>query len=65
MSIDDASQRQAARQLAVQAQEMAGKLKSGTWESVQALALASIAASLSVIAAHTASTGDSGDRSPG
>ena len=39
-----------ARELADQATEVATRLKPGTWESVQALALASIAQSLASIA---------------
>jgi len=39
-----------AQELADQAQEVAAKLKPGTWESVQALALVSIAQSLASMA---------------
>jgi len=40
-----------AQELANQATDVAAKLKPGTWESVQALALVSIAQSLASIAA--------------
>ena len=40
-----------AQELVDQATDVAGKLKPGTWESVQALALVSIAQSLASIAA--------------
>ncbi|GAA3551950.1 hypothetical protein [Kribbella ginsengisoli] len=43
---------QVARELAAKATEVAGKLKAGTYDSVSALALTSIAHSLSVIAAR-------------
>ena len=39
-----------ARELADQAAEVAAKLKPGTWDSVQALALVSISQSLATIA---------------
>ena len=39
-----------ARELAEQATNLAEKLKPGTWEAVQALALASIAQSLAAMA---------------
>ena len=41
-----------AQELADQATATAQKLKPGTWESVQALALASIAQSLAAVAAR-------------
>ena len=43
-----------AQELADQATEVAAKLKPGTWDSVQALALASIAQSLASIAEQQA-----------
>ena len=43
-----------AQALADQATEIAEKLKPGTWEAVQALALASIAQSLAAIAEEQA-----------
>lgn len=46
MPVDDAQIAHAAA-LARQAQEVASKLKPGTWDAVQALALASIALRLS------------------
>lgn len=42
-----------AKDLARQAEDVAAKLKAGTWEAVQALSLLSIAKSLSSIAAAT------------
>jgi hypothetical protein len=44
----------AAQNLARQAEELTGKMKVGGWESIQALALISIAKSLAVIAAGSA-----------
>ena len=44
-----------ASELANQAGEVAAKLKPGTWESVQAIALLSIAQSLATIAAQSSS----------
>jgi hypothetical protein len=44
-----------AEELAAQATEVASKLKAGTWDSVQALALLSIAVSLADLAASRAS----------
>ncbi|MDX6279150.1 MAG: hypothetical protein QOH03_221 [Kribbellaceae bacterium] len=44
---------QVARELAAKAAEVAGKLKAGTYDSVSALALTSIAHSLSVIASRS------------
>lgn len=41
-----------AKELADQATDLAEKLKPGTWEAVQALALASIAQSLTTITQH-------------
>ncbi len=51
---------QDAADLARRADEVSAKLKAGTWDSVQALALVSIAKSLSVLAA--AATSDPGTR---
>jgi hypothetical protein len=47
---------QVARQYAEQASTTAAKLKPGTYDSVAALALTSIAHSLSVLASQTAGT---------
>lgn len=44
-----------AKDLVAQATEVASKLKVGTWDSVQALALLSIATSLADLAAQVAS----------
>jgi hypothetical protein len=41
-----------AKELAEQATKLAEKLKPGTWEAVQALALASIAQSLATMSEH-------------
>jgi hypothetical protein len=49
---------QAARQYAEQAAAVAQKLKAGTYDAVAALALTSIANSLSVIAARAAAGDD-------
>lgn len=43
--------------LALRAEEVAGKLKPGSWESVEAMALVSIAKSLASIAAAAQSQG--------
>lgn len=50
---------QAARQYAEQAAAVAQKLKAGSYDSVGALALVSIANSLSVLAARAAAQADS------
>lgn len=49
---------QAARQYAEQASEVAGKLKPGTYDAAAALALTSIAHSLSVLASRAAGDPD-------
>ena len=49
---------QAARQYAAQAADVAGALKPGTYDSVAALALTSIAHSLSVLASRSAGDPD-------
>jgi hypothetical protein len=49
---------QVARELAAKASEVAGKLKPGTYDAVQALALTSIAHSLSVLAARSVADTD-------
>jgi hypothetical protein len=53
VSIDHQAAVQAAADFAEQAASVAGKLKPGTYDSVQALALVSIAHSLSVLAEHS------------
>lgn len=53
MAIDHQAAVQAAADYAQQATAAAGKLKPGTYEAVQALALVSIAHSLSVLAEHS------------
>jgi len=45
-----------AKEMADQATELASKLKPGTWEAVQALALASIAQSLATMAQERSNT---------
>ena len=49
---------QVARELAAKASEVAGKLKPGNYDAVSALALTSIAHSLSVLASRTTSDPD-------
>ena len=51
--IDHQAAVQAAADFAQQATSAAGKLKPGTYDAVQALALVSIAHSLSVLAEHS------------
>jgi hypothetical protein len=53
MAIDHQAAVQAAADFAQQATEVAGKLKHGTYEAAQALALISMAHSLSVLAEHS------------
>ena len=50
MPTSDSDQLRSAENLARQAQEIIAKMKLGSWESAQTLALISIAQSLSVIA---------------
>ena len=50
--LDHRREAQAAADLADQASAQVGRLKVGTWDSVQALALVSIAKSLAVLAAR-------------
>jgi len=54
LSIDHTKSVQAAREHAQRASEVAAKLKPGTYDSVTALAVTSIAHSLSVLAAAAA-----------
>jgi hypothetical protein len=53
VAIDHQAAVQAASDFARQATDAAGKLKPGTYDAVQALALVSIAHSLSVLAEHS------------
>ena len=53
MAIDHQASVQAAAELAQKAASVAEKLKPGSYDSVQALALVSIAHSLSVLAEHS------------
>jgi len=55
---DHENELQAARHFAEQAATTAAKLKAGTYDSVAALALTSIAHSLSVLAARSAASRD-------
>jgi len=55
---DHENELQAARHFAEQAATTAAKLKAGTYDSVAALALTSIAHSLSVLAARSATPRD-------
>jgi hypothetical protein len=54
MPTSDSDQLRSAENLARQAQEITAKMKVGSWESAQTLALISIAQSLSVIAGRAA-----------
>jgi hypothetical protein len=56
MVIDHQTAMQAAGDFAAQAASVAGKLKPGTYEAAQALALVSIANSLAVLAEHSRQT---------
>jgi hypothetical protein len=62
MPISESDQVRSAVDLARQAEELSAKLKAGSWESAQTLALISIAKSLSVIAGNATDPGSSGLR---
>ena len=52
MSIDEDAALRSAEELAEKAVAVANELKPGTWDAVQALALASLATSMAVLAAR-------------
>jgi hypothetical protein len=60
--LPNSDQVRSAENLARQAEELTAKLKAGSWESAQTLALISIAQSLSVIAGRAAGSEADGDR---